>query len=216
MRLIIDRQQMLNVVFLGHGIIGNDVVSYFDPSYDHSLPQRHQDIDQAKSLLKAAGRENLTTTFVTAPMGQGAVQSAQVLAQQAKAAGVTINLRQLTVTDFFGPNYLKWVFSQDTWQAFPYFPMVAFGLLGNAPANETHFHDPQYEALYTQGLKTVDKDKRTEIAHEMQKIEYDRGGYIIPFFSPTIDATAKNVMGTKEGKTGVPFNQHDYTKVWIA
>ncbi|HEY7025450.1 MAG TPA: ABC transporter substrate-binding protein [Candidatus Limnocylindrales bacterium] len=216
MRLIIDRQQMLNVVFLGHGIIGNDVVSYFDPSYDHSLPQRHQDIDQAKSLLKAAGHENLTTTFVTAPMGQGAVQSAQVLAQQAKAAGVTINLRQLTVTDFFGPNYLKWVYSQDTWQAFPYFPMVAFGLLGNAPANETHFHDPQYESLYTQGLKTVDKDKRTQIAHDMQMIEYDRGGYIIPFFSPTIDAVAKNVMGTKEGKTGVPFNQHDYTKVWLA
>jgi peptide/nickel transport system substrate-binding protein len=216
MRLIIDRQQMLNVVFLGHGVLGNDVVSYFDPVYDHSLPQRHQDIAQAKSLLKQAGQQNMTITFITAPMGQGAVQSAQVLAQQAKAAGVTINLRQLTVTDFFGPQYLKWVFSQDTWSAFPYFPMVAFGELGNAPANETHFHDPMYETLYKQGLATVDETKRKAIAHEMQRIEYDRGGYIIPFFSPTIDAVGKNVMGTVEGKTGVPFNQHDYRKVWLA
>lgn len=216
MRLLIDRQQMLNIVFLGHGIIGNDIVSYFDPAYDHSIPQRKQDLDQAKSLLKQAGQENLTTTFITAPMGQGAVQSAQVLAQQAKAAGVTINLRQLTVTDFFGPNYLKWPFSQDTWQYFPYFPMVAFGELSNSPANETHFSNSRYQSLYTQGLATVDKAKRAEIAHEMQLIEHNEGGYIIPFFSPTIDATAKNVMGTKEGKTGVPFNQHDYTKVWLA
>ncbi|RDJ94144.1 hypothetical protein B4Q13_16805 [Lacticaseibacillus rhamnosus] len=29
--------------------------SPFDPAYDASLPQRHQDIAQAKSLLKAAG-----------------------------------------------------------------------------------------------------------------------------------------------------------------
>ena len=216
MRLIIDRPQMLNIVFLGHGIIGNDVVSYYDASYDHHLPQRHQDIEQAKSLLKKPGHAGLSVEFITAPSGQGAVQSAQVLAQQAKAAGVKIKLRQLTVTDFFGPSYLKWPFSQDTWQAFPYFPMVAFSQLGNSPANETHFNDPVYAKLYAQALRTVDKTKRAELAHEMQKIEYDRGGYIIPFFSPTIDGYAKNVMGVTEGKTGVSFNDFNFKKVWLA
>jgi peptide/nickel transport system substrate-binding protein len=149
-------------------------------------------------------------------MGQGAVQSAQVLAQQAKAAGVTINLRQVTVTDFFGPQYLKWVFSQDSWQYFPYFPMVAFGELSNSPANETHFDNPTYQSLYKQGLATTDTTKRRQVAHEMQRIEYDTGGYLIPFFSPTIDAYASRVHGLVEGKTGVPFNQHDYRKVWLS
>jgi peptide/nickel transport system substrate-binding protein len=216
MRLIIDRPEMLKLVFLGHGILGNDVVSYFDAAYDHGLPQRHQDIDQAKSLLKKAGHSNLNVQFVTSPSGQGAVQSAQVLAQQAKAAGVNISLRQVTVTDFFGPNYLKWTFSQDTWQFFPYFPMVAFGLLKNSPANETHFNNPAYQKLFNQGLATPDPGKRKQIAFDMQKIEYDTGGYIIPFFSPTIDAYGKNVHGLTEGKTGVPFNQHNYTKVWLS
>jgi peptide/nickel transport system substrate-binding protein len=216
MRLLIDRPEMLKLVFLGHGIIGNDVVSYFDSDYDHSLPQRHQDLEQAKFLLKKAGHSKLNLTFVTAPMGQGAVQSAQVLAQQAKAAGVNISLRQVTVTDFFGPNYLKWGFSQDTWSYFPYFPMVAFGELKNSPANETHFNDATYQKLFSQGLATTDPAKRKAIAFEMQKIEYDRGGYIIPFFSPTIDAYGKNVHGLAEGKTGVPFNQHNYTKVWLS
>ena len=59
--------------------------------------------------------------------GRGAVGTGARAAGQ--AAGVNISLRQVTVTDFFGPNYLKWTFSQDTWEYFPYFPMVAFGEL---------------------------------------------------------------------------------------
>jgi len=216
MRLIIDREQMRKVVFLDHGILGNDLFSYWDPVYDRSLPQRKQDIPQAKSLLKKAGYENLSIDFITAPMGQGAVQMAQVLAQQAKAAGVNIHLRQLTVTNFFGPNYLKWVFSQDTWQYFPYFPMVAFSSLKGSPANETHFGDPTYGKLYKQALATVDVKKRTELAREMQRIDYEKGGYIIPFFPPTIDAYSSKVHGLKEGKTGVPFNQHNYKRVWLS
>jgi peptide/nickel transport system substrate-binding protein len=217
MRLIVDREEMRKIVFLGHGILGNDLVSYWDPVYDHSLPQRKPDIDQAKSLLKKAGYEKLSIDFITAPMGQGAVQMAQVLAQQAKAAGVNIRLRQLTVTNFFGPNYLKWVFSQDTWQYFPYFPMIAFSSLKGSPANETHFGgNPKYARLYKEGLATVDRKKRTEIAHEMQRIDYDTGGYIIPFFPPTIDAYSSKVHGLKEGKTGVPFNQHNYKRVWLS
>ena len=217
MRLIVDREEMRKIVFLGHGILGNDLFSYWDPVYDHALPQRKPDIDKAKSLLKAAGHDKLDLEFITAPMGQGAVQMAQVLAQQAKAAGVNITLRQLTVTNFFGPNYLKWNFSQDTWQYFPYFPMVAFSSLKGSPANETHFGaNPKYAKLYKQGLATVDAKKRAEIAHEMQKIDYEEGGYIIPFFPPTIDAYSKKVHGLAEGKTGVPFNQHNYKKVWLS
>ena len=53
--------------------LGNDLFGIWAPDYDHSLPQRHQDIDQAKSLLKAAGPENLHVTLVTADIAQGAV-----------------------------------------------------------------------------------------------------------------------------------------------
>ena len=41
----------------GRGTLGNDIFSPFDPEIDHAIPQRHQDIPQAKALLKAAGRE---------------------------------------------------------------------------------------------------------------------------------------------------------------
>ena len=56
-RLIVDRQAMLEQVLSGHGRVANDLYSPFDAGYPTDLPQREQDIEQAKSLLKAAGQE---------------------------------------------------------------------------------------------------------------------------------------------------------------
>lgn len=215
MRLAIDRQAMLETVFLGNGIIGNDITSYFTPLYDHAIPQRHQDIAQAKFLLKQAGYENLSVELITAPMGQGAVTQATVLAEQVKAAGINVSLKKITVTEFFGANYLKWVFAQDTWTYFPYFPMVAFSSLANSPANETHFDTPKYQRLYNEALATVDETKQKDLAHEMQMIQYDSGGYIIPFFSPTIDGYSKNVHGVQSSLDGEPFGDANFKAIWL-
>jgi len=84
-----------------------------------------------------------------------------------------------------------------------------------APTNETHFDDPRYNSLYAEALATVDLAKRTEIIHEMQAIEYDSGGYIIPYFPPVIDAYAKNVHGAQSSKVGVPMNNYDLKQLWL-
>ncbi len=64
MRLIVDRPQMIEQVLSGYGSLGNDLYAPFDPGYDH-LPQRHQDIGEAKRLLKAAGQQNLAVDLHT-------------------------------------------------------------------------------------------------------------------------------------------------------
>ena len=156
MRLLVDRQEMLSELFKGHGTIGNDIFSPWDPAYNHSLPQRRHDPEQAKSLLKQAGHESLSVELVTAPISQGTVNMAQLFAQQAKAAGVNVQLRQVTSTDFYGPNYLKWPFAQDYWGYDFYFPQVGQGMLPDSPYNETHWNDPQYNSLYSEGLRTTD------------------------------------------------------------
>ena len=55
-RLIVDRKQMVQQVLSGQGRIGNDLFARYDPSYANDLPQREQDLEQAKSLLKQAGK----------------------------------------------------------------------------------------------------------------------------------------------------------------
>ena len=214
LRLLVDRPKMLDLVFGGHGTIGNDVFSIADPFYDHSLPQRHQDPEQAKHLLKAAGQENLSVQLITAPQAQGTVNMAQLLAEQAAQGGVKINLRQLTVTGF-DANYLKWPFAQSFWYYQPYFPQVSQATLPTAPFNETHFDDPRYNSLYNEALATLDKSKQQQIAHEMQTIDYNQGGYIIPFFPSVIDGYAPHVGGVVPSKIGASFNDWDFRSMWI-
>ncbi len=216
MRWIVDRKQMRDAVFAGHGVIGNDVTSIWDPTYDHSLPQREQDIARAKLLLKQAGQDHLAVELVTAPIQQGTVQAAQVFAQQAKAAGVNVKLRTVTATDFFGPNYLKWVFAQDFYYYEPYFLQVVGAFLPTSTYNETHFNNPTYNQLNAKALATVDKTARAQIVHEMMRMDYEIGGYIIPYFVPVIDAHSPKLMGLAPGKTGAPLSNLEFKNFWLS
>lgn len=221
MRLCIDRPTMDKVVYGGYGFVGNDIFGRTDPAYATSgLPQRHQDIAQAKFLLKKAGQEGLTVTLVTAPIRTGAVQLATVLKQQASQAGITINLRQVTSTDFFGKQYLKWPFAQDWWSGYPYLRQAGYSMTPGAPWDETHWdtskYGPAYIKLYKQGLATADETKRNEIIHEMMKMDYDLGGYIIPVFNPVIVGQAPNMKGVKDQTTGDPWLEYRFRDYWLA
>jgi peptide/nickel transport system substrate-binding protein len=208
MRLIVDRDQMVAQVLSGFGSVANDLYARYDPAYNKDLPQRKQDLEQAKALLKQAGQENLTVELVTAPVFQGIVEAAQVFAEQAKGAGVTVKVRRVDTGTFYGDNYLKWPFAQDFWATRTYLAQVAQGDLPNSPFNETHWGEGRFERLINEARGEVDEAKRTEILHEAQKMQYEQGGYIIPYFSNIIDAHSAKVGGFVEAKSGFPFGNY--------
>jgi peptide/nickel transport system substrate-binding protein len=216
MRLLVDRPQMLEVVYGGYGTIGNDIYSYADPAYDHSIPQRVQDIAQAKYLLKKAGHENLIVTLVTAPISSGATSLATVFQQQASLAGVKVNLNLTTPGVEFGPDYAQFPFAQDYLIYQSYMTQVAFTNLPKSPFPETHFVDPAYDALFNQALNTVDQAKRYEIEHEMQKIDWERGTSIIANMYPQIDAHSPQVHGLETNVSGWPLNTFDFKSMWLS
>lgn len=139
MKLIVDRHQMVSVALDGYGQIGNDFFGLYDPSYDYGIPQREQDIGQAKALLKAAGQSDLSVTLDTSPVANGLVEAATVFAQQAKSAGVTVNLNNLSTSSYFGPTYLHRPFSQSFWTGNYYLAQVTQTNLPNSLFNEPHF-----------------------------------------------------------------------------
>ncbi len=212
-RLIVDRPQMVEQVLSGQGRIANDMYSPFDPAYNSSLPQRTQDLEQAKSLLKQAGHSGLTVQLVTAPVFQGVVQAAEVFAQQASGAGVNVQLRKLDTGTFYGPNYLKWTFAQDFWATREYLPQVAQGSLPNSPFNETHWADPAFMKLINQARAELDPAKRTQLIHEAEQIEYESGGYIIPYFSNQIDAYSSKLTGFIPPRSGFPLGNYWFKNV---
>ncbi len=212
-RLMVDRPQMIEQVLLGEGRVANDMYSPLDPAYDSSLPQRHQDLEQARSLLKAAGREGLAVELVTAPVFQGVVAAAQVFAQQASGAGVKVAIRQVDTTTFYGSNYLNWAFAQDFWATREYLPQVAQGSLPKSPFNEIHWADPTFIKLIQHARAQLDQTKRDEILHEAETIEYERGGYIIPYFSNQVDAYSTKLTGLVQAKSGFPLGNYWFKNV---
>ncbi len=215
-RLIANRPQMNEEVFEGHGVQANDLFSIYDPEYDHAIPQREQDIERAKSLLKAACHEHLVVELVTADIAQGTTEVAQVLAQNASKAGVKVNINQTTVTTFYGADYLKWTFAQDYWYYSAYLPQVGQATLPSSPFNETHFDNPRYNALYKEAVSTLDVAKQTDIVHEMQLIDWNEGGYIIPYFPPVIDGHLSRVEGVVANKTGLSLNKYGFKSMWLS
>jgi peptide/nickel transport system substrate-binding protein len=213
MRLLVDREQMIEQVLSGQGRVANDLYSPYDPAYNSDLPQRRQDLDQAKSLLRQAGQSDLSVELVTSEFLQGIVEAAQVIAEQAKGAGVTINVRKVDTGTFYGDNYLSWTFAQDFWATRSYLSQVAQGSLPDSPYNETHWADPEFLDLIAQARAELDEDKHVELLKAAQKIEHERGGLIVWSFSNQIDAYNTTVAGFQPAKSGFPLTNYGFGRV---
>jgi peptide/nickel transport system substrate-binding protein len=215
LRLVVDRPQMLLEVFGGYGTIGNDMFGAFDPDFAHTFPQRVQDIARAKSLLKAAGHSDLSVQLVTSTLTGGVVQAAEVFATQAAAAGVKVAVSQQDLTSYYANSFLKVPFSQDNWEYAPYLLAASQETVAGAPFNECHFDDRQYNALYAKAYASTDPAVQRDVVHEMQKIDYEYGGLIIPFFNPNIDAVGSYVKGDIPNVTGFGLNAFDLRRFWL-
>ncbi len=222
MRLLVDRPTMIEQVLSGYGSLGNDLYAPFDPGYlgPPSVPQRHQDIAEAKKLLKAAGQQNLSFDLHTTNGAAGMVELATVFKSQADAAGIKINVRN--DPNYYGDQYLKLAFSVDFWGTRSYLNQVQQGSLPTSPYNETHWPPKSgtgsnFISLYNQALAATDAGKRIEIEHEMQKLEYDIGGYIIPFFGDLIDGYSGQVKGLRssKGTLNLDYFGHGFRTIWF-
>jgi peptide/nickel transport system substrate-binding protein len=202
MKLIIDRNQMIEQVLAGRGLAANDIPSPFDAAYiGNDIPPREQDLEQARSLLRQAGQSDLRVELVPQTGIQGSNQIAQVFAQQAEGAGVTVNLRQLDAGAYF-EKYTQWPFTTSTWGTRAYLSQVGVMLLPGASWNETHWEDQEFLDLIYQARREVDEDKRSEVLGEAQQLERDRGGNIIWAFREQIDGLSAGVGGLPETKRG--------------
>ncbi len=140
MRLIADRQQIIDQAEDGMAVIGNDMYGRFDPGYPKDLPQRQQDLEQAKSLLKQAGQEGMTVKLTTSTAcASMAPAVATVFAKQAEGAGITVKVDNVTGDVFWGDEYLKWPFAMDQWGTRGYLAQAGMGTVPGALYDETHW-----------------------------------------------------------------------------
>lgn len=213
-RLIVNRPQIITNALRDQGTLGNDVFSPFDPCYDDSL-KREQDIGEAKSLLQSAGQSGLTIPLITTAVNQFS-QMAQVFAENAKEAGVTVMVNEVDNASYYGPEYGSYLFAHQYWLYNPYLAQVAQSTLPGVPGNKTHFSNPEYVSLYTQSNETTDEALRCELSQAMMKIDFEEGGYIIPAFLKVNDAFDANLVGFEPSKIGLSLGNYAFANVSFA
>jgi peptide/nickel transport system substrate-binding protein len=214
-RLAVDRPQMIEVAAGGYATLGNDLFGKGFPGYDTGIPQREQDLDQARALLRQAGRSDLSVELVTSPIANNLVQAAQVLAKQASGAGIDVRVKQVSPTDFYGA-YLQWPFAQDWLSGLDYLLAASYTTLKTSFFNSTHFDDPRYAELYAQANAIVDPAGRADLIHAMQQIDHEQGGYLIPYFPDVVDAGSSRLSTLPRSKLGVPLGGYRFDLVGFA
>jgi peptide/nickel transport system substrate-binding protein len=146
----------------------------------------------------------------------GLVEAAQVFAQQAKAAGVTINVKKVDPGEFYGDQYLQWTFAQDFWFTRDYLPQAAAGSMLASPWNETHWQNADWQTLVDKAMATTDDSARCDLVKQAAAIEFDQGGYIVWGFPNSLDAYASYVNGLAPDKSGIPLTSFGFRSVWLS
>jgi peptide/nickel transport system substrate-binding protein len=204
-RLIVDRQAMIDQAVAGYGVLGNDLMCPFDPMYASELPQREQDLDQARSLLEEAGMAGMEVTLDTAAITPGAVETAQLFAQHAQEAGVTVTINNTPADNYFsdtGP-WMNTAFFSSEDGDFTIDQAYSLFYSSDGPYNETQ--SPAENMPYTEDWNDrivaangeLDEAKRKELWLDIQTIEYENGGLILPVFNNPLDAISSKVSGLK-------------------
>ena len=216
-KLIPDRPAMIEQAFAGFGAIGNDMYAPFDPGYPTDVPQRAQDYEQAKSLLKAAGYDNdLAVTLNTSDaIGSGAVAAAQVFAEQAKGAGVAVKVNKLDSGVFFGDQYTNWTFAQDFWYTHNYLTQATTASMAGAPWNDTHWKNDEWLKIVEEAFRTSDDTKRNELVSAAAKIQHEKDGLLIWSFNNQVDGYSAKLGGVVPNKGGVPLSSWALNKFYF-
>jgi peptide/nickel transport system substrate-binding protein len=102
--LALNRPEIVKGLWGPYAQVGNDSPMW--PGYvftDKTVPQRHQDLAQAKALLKAAGATNLHLTL-TCYRAFEMPDYAQRVAQALKKIGINCSVKVYTSTQYFAGN----------------------------------------------------------------------------------------------------------------
>ena len=196
MKLVVDRQALVDIALLGFGIPGNDnpILPSSPDAYRSDIIQR--DVPKAKQLLAEAGYpDGLTLDLHTTELYPGAMPMVQAYQEMAAEAGIKINLLVGPAAEYWDTVWLKKPFAISTWGMRPTPIALAVAYRKEAAWNETHFFRDDYDALLDKAAQTVDPEARRKLYQEAQKLIAEEGGVIIPLFSSTIAATRKGCSG---------------------
>ncbi len=211
--LCLDRKKIIKGLFRDRADIGNDSpFAPVFPSTDKSVGQRARDIAQAKQLLADAGHPDGFTIKLTTEKYLEIPEYCQVIQQQVRDAGITIDLNVESQDAYYG----KAVFGQSDWldsifgatdyghRGVPNV-LLAAPLKSDGTWNSAHFKNKDYDTLVGQYIAALDLQSQRSAASNIQKLLLDESPVLWTYFYDFLTATTKKVAGAQATAMGQLF-----------
>ncbi|MCF6122651.1 ABC transporter substrate-binding protein [Mesorhizobium sp. M7A.F.Ca.CA.001.07.2.1] len=203
--LCLDRDKLAAGLMKGRSALGNDSpFAAVYPSTDTSVPQRKQDIAQAKQLMEAAGLGQGFKITLTTERYLEIPEYAQLIQNWVKEIGVQLDLNILDQSGYYGDA----VFGKSNWldsvmgitdyghRGVPNVYLAA-PLKSEGTWNAAHFKNKDYDALATSYIAALDLEAQKADAGKIQKLLLEETPVIFGYFYDYLTATAKGVAGVQ-------------------
>lgn len=203
--LAIDRDAIVKGLYKGRAVVGND--SVFAPVYastDQSVPQRKQDIAQAKRLLGEAGVPNGFKATLTTERAYSIPDYSVLLQNQLKQVGIELELNIIPQDAYYG----KAVAGQSPWLDSKV-GITDFGhrgtpdlilnatLRSDGPWNSARFKNPRYDELLGDYARARDLESQRKAANGIQTLLLEETPAIITYFNKFIRFSNRRVDGVR-------------------
>jgi len=227
---LLDRQQILDEIYYGYGVLTTGPFYVFSDAYDSTLKPIEYDIEKAKKLLEESGWRDTNNNgildkngvefrfeFLIVSGSRIAEQIATILKENLKRVGIEMIIRQLEWATFlnridnreFDAVILGWSMGIES---DPY--QLWHSSLANEKnsSNFVSFANKEADKIIEQAREEFDKEKRNALYRKFHRIIYDEQPYTFLFCPKALGAVHKRFQNVKTYKIRPGY---DITEWWV-
>jgi D-galactose transport system substrate-binding protein len=219
--LMIDKEQLMQGALWGQGKTTASPSFPTSPSFNSDLTNRPQDIEKAKALLAEAGYgpgNPLKIVFKATTNYPYHIESAQIMLEWFRQAGVEATIEQLTWADWLSQCWVNKDFQITMMNFFTLWEpdFLYYSLWHSTGAfNYRHINDPELDEMVSKARRVVDPTERADIYKQVQQRIFDEVHDVILWFRNGTIGAQPSVGGldTIVHPNGSNLNFH---KVWLS
>ncbi len=218
--LAIDRQELVDILFFGHGRVCNGPFMPGTFAYNDNIKAPRPDLKKARSLLEAAGYDRshpLTFEIVTNSNNPIRVYATQIIQHQLARAGVKVRIRTMEWQAFLNTVVMPKKFEAVILGWGLGLMPDAYSIWHSEGAKKGGFNFISYknekvDALIKAAERTVDREKLGKIYREIFALIVHDNPYLFLYIPDSITVVNREIENVSQSILGVMHNVIDWIK----
>ncbi len=201
----INRDEILNTVLKGVGVIAQGPLSPGSWAFDNSFSPYSYDVNKAKAALQQSGLSNVSFTLLIPSGSPLNTQEAQFIQSELQPVGITVNIKEevfaTILTDTAAFNYQAALVG---WSGRPDPDGNTYSWFHTGGGlNDMQYSNSQVDSLLEDGRANSDQSKRAQDYIQAQQLIVNDAPYIFINHGVSIQASSKKVQNFLILPTGI-------------